>query len=70
MIEQKIPLTEWGALHYKKPPSAYVLRQWARQGQIFPPPEKVGREWVVPPTARRQTAGRPSLVSRLTGVQR
>ena len=65
MIEQKIPLTEWGALHYKTPPSAYTLRKWARQGEIYPPPEKVGHRWDVLPSALRQVGGRESLVRRL-----
>jgi len=49
----KITLEEWAARHYSKPPSAWVLGKWRRQGQIYPPPERVGREWFVPENAER-----------------
>jgi hypothetical protein len=61
----KIPLSDWAAKHYSPPPSAYTLRQWAREGQIVPPPERVGKGWRVAEDAQRLAHGRPSLVSRL-----
>jgi Excisionase-like protein len=61
----KIPLLDWARRHYSKPPSAYVLRQWARNGEIVPPPERVGKEWHVSEDAQRLPMGRPSLLSRL-----
>ena len=63
----KILLTDWAARLYAPIPSAWVLAQWRRQGQIHPAPEKVGREWYVEETARRITAETPraSLVDRL-----
>jgi integrase len=33
---KKIPLTEWASRQYQPAPSLWVLRQWARQGQIWP----------------------------------
>ena len=61
---KRIPLPDWAAQHYNPAPSAWVLRQWARQGEIYPPPEKVGRSYYVREDARRQ-CGAPSLVERL-----
>lgn len=65
----KITIEEWAARQYSKPPSSWVLGKWRRQGQIYPPPERVGREWFVEPDAKRLTAEapapRPSLVSRI-----
>lgn len=61
----KIPLTEWASRNYDPPPSAWVLRKWARAGQITPAPERVGAAYYVDDTARRQLNPRPSLVERL-----
>lgn len=61
----KIPLVEWAKLHYDPPPSAWVLRQWVRRGEILPVPELVGKGYYVEPTARRITAPVVSLVERL-----
>ena len=63
--EKYIPLADWGALRYGALASEYTLREWARNGEIYPPPQKVGKRWAVLPTAQRLTHGRPSLVSRL-----
>lgn len=63
----KIPLQDWAAVHYAPPPSAWVLRQWVRMGEIVPAPEIVGRSYYVEPTARRITIQtyRPSLLERV-----
>jgi hypothetical protein len=61
---KKIPLHEWAAKHYDPPPTPWVLRRWARDGEISPMPERVGREWYVAADARRLTGAR-SLVERL-----
>ncbi|MBG6082704.1 excisionase [Rubrivivax gelatinosus] len=64
----KILLNAWAKIHYAPPPSAFVLRQWVRKGEIVPAPELVGRAYYVDDTARRIVAGRParpSLVERL-----
>lgn len=62
---KRIPLCDWALLHYQPPPSLWVLRQWARQGQIYPSPERVGRTYYVREDARRQTGERASLVDRI-----
>lgn len=70
-MAQKIMLSEWAARHYSPAPSAFVLRQWVRKGEIVPAPELVGRAYYVEDTARRIVAGRParpSLVERLTAA--
>lgn len=61
----KIPLPDWAARHYSPPPSAWVLRQWVRAGQIQPPPEKVGSAYYVEEGAKRQLRKLPPLVDRL-----
>lgn len=49
----KITITEWAAQHYSIPISPWVLGKWRREGQIYPPPERVGRHWMVQPNAER-----------------
>jgi predicted site-specific integrase-resolvase len=63
----KIPLTTWAQRHYNPAPSPFTLRKWAREGQIHPAPEKVGRDWFVDESAKRlaSAAPRTSLVDRL-----
>lgn len=56
---QYISLSEWAARRHAKPPSAYILRQWREAGEIYPPPERVGKEWQVLETAERMTTARP-----------
>jgi hypothetical protein len=63
--EKYIPLLEWGARRYGSLASEYTLRQWAKSGEIYPPPQKVGNRWAVLPTAQRIVDGRLPLVSRL-----
>jgi Excisionase-like protein len=65
---KRIPLDQWARAQYDPPPSAWVLRKWAREGEIWPSPERVGRSYYVREDARRQTEARPSLVERLTGA--
>jgi predicted site-specific integrase-resolvase len=50
----KLLLTEWAAKHYSPPPSLFTLRRWARDGEIWPPPEKVGKHWMVDEAATRR----------------
>lgn len=56
----KILLADWAARNYTPPPSDFVLRRWCRQGEIYPAPEKVGRDWYVDQTARRITGAEPA----------
>ncbi|AHG22156.1 excisionase [Chania multitudinisentens RB-25] len=47
-MSQLLTLEEWGTKTYKsKPPSIKTLRRWARNGNIYPAPEKHGREYRV-----------------------
>lgn len=62
----KVRLQNWAASHYMPAPSAWVLRQWVRNGEIYPPPELVGKAYYVDESARRLTSTRPTLVERLT----
>ena len=64
-MSKSVPLPDWASLHYSPPPSAWVLRRWAREGEIYPPPERVGHVWYVREDARRLTAPRASVVERL-----
>jgi predicted site-specific integrase-resolvase len=63
----KITVEEWAAKNYSQPPSSWVLGKWRRLGQIYPPPERVGRNWFVEEDARRLVGDEsmPSLSSRL-----
>lgn len=64
----KIKLTTWAAAQYSPAPSLWTLRKWARDGEISPAPEKVGRDYYVEESARRLVGGQParlSLVDRL-----
>lgn len=53
---KKIPLSTWAARNYSPTPSAWVLTRWCRDGEISPPPERVGRGWYVLETATRGAA--------------
>lgn len=68
-MAKKIPLKDWAARHYDPPPTPWVLRRWARDKEIQPPPERVGREWYVREDARRgevqAEAPRLTLVDRM-----
>lgn len=68
MASPKILLAEWAKLRYDPPPSDWTLRRWARDGELHPPPEKVGRNYYVDPATRRITDYVPAggrLVDRL-----
>lgn len=65
MTAPKILLAEWAKRHYDPAPSAWVLRQWVRKGEIIPVPELVGKAYYVEPSAKRITAPAVSLVERL-----
>lgn len=53
----KITLTEWAAKNYSVPISHWVLSKWRREGQIYPPPERVWPNWMVEPDAKRIVDG-------------
>jgi predicted site-specific integrase-resolvase len=62
----KIKLTAWAAKHYDPAPPIYTLRRWAREGEIVPQAELVGKEYYVDENARRLSVPAPSLVERLS----
>lgn len=47
-----VTLEEWAAAQFTQVPHANTLRKWARDGQIQPRPELVGRSYFVQPSAR------------------
>ena len=64
----KILLVEWARRRYDPPPPIYTLRRWAREGEIFPAPELVGKAYYVDENADRVGAPMalaPSLIERL-----
>lgn len=71
-MPKKIKLTEWATRNYDPVPSDWVLRRWAREGEITPAPERVGREWYVAENATRGTAvhEQPHPERRLSLVER
>ena len=47
-----LTLKTWATETYPdNPPTTVTLRRWARNGNIYPPPEKHGREYKVVPDA-------------------
>lgn len=52
-MSKKILLTAWAEKNYDPPPSLFTLRRWARDGEIFPLPEKAGKSYYVEENARR-----------------
>lgn len=64
----KITLAEWAARRYDPPPSAWVLRRWARDGELHPAPELVGKTYYIDETAKRLTAP-PEAAPRLSLVE-
>lgn len=63
----KITIEEWAKRTYSGiEVSRWVLDKWRREGEIYPPPEKVMRHWMVEETAKRITADTPmGLVQRI-----
>lgn len=51
-MAKKITLQDWADANYAKPPAAKTLQRWARDGWIFPLPEKHGRSYQVEAHAR------------------
>lgn len=49
-----LTLVQWARETFGEngPKSLVTLRRWARNGQIIPRPQKVGREYLVKPGAR------------------
>jgi len=62
----KILLTTWAAKQYDPAPPIYTLRRWAREGEIVPQPELVGKAYYVDENARRLSVPEPTLVERLS----
>lgn len=52
MTIKKIKLDDWANRNFDPKPSAWVLRQMCRRGEIYPAPVKIGRDWWVPANAR------------------
>lgn len=64
----KITLQEWAKRRYDPPPPVFTLRRWAREGEIFPQPELVGKAYYVDENAERvgvPMPGHQTLVDRL-----
>ncbi|PWW09909.1 excisionase [Mangrovibacter plantisponsor] len=52
-MARSILLTEWAKEEFGAPvPSSATLSKYAKNGMIFPPPVKVGKQWRVEPSAR------------------
>lgn len=50
-MKPSITLEEWDKLNFDPPHSIRTLREWAKNGRIYPKPELVGREYRVQPDA-------------------
>lgn len=47
----KVTLERWAAPRYDPPPHRKRLQRWARDGWIYPMPEKVGKTYYAEPDA-------------------
>jgi predicted site-specific integrase-resolvase len=61
----KILLREWAARRYDPVPSNFTLRRWAREGEIVPAPELVGKHYYVDEKAVRINSAPPTLLERI-----
>ena len=63
----KITLAAWAAARYSPAPSLWTLRRWARENELHPAPELVGKTYYIDENARRLSVPVPSatLVDRL-----
>ncbi len=50
-MNKKITLIEWAKSKYSVPPVERTLWKWARNGNLYPPPEKHGRQYFIEPDA-------------------
>ena len=66
----KVTLTAWAEARYDPVPSLWTLRRWAREGELHPTPELVGKTYYVDANARRLSVPAPggTLVDRLKSV--
>lgn len=64
---QYITLAAWAARKFDPVPHRNTLRRWVEDGMIVPPPFKLGREYMVLPSARHVNEPQPGkrLVDRL-----
>jgi predicted site-specific integrase-resolvase len=58
-MAKKILLTQWAEKRYDPLPPLFTLRRWARDGEIQPAPEKVGKHYYVLEHAERVGVPRP-----------
>lgn len=64
-MEKLMTLTEWAAAVYgDHPPSLSTLRLWARESRIYPAPERHGRTYYVPASARYIDPTKPITTAR------
>lgn len=63
-------LEDWASHKYgDKAPSIFTLRRWARDGKIYPQPEKHGRTYFVAPNAQYvRDYNDPTIASMLRGA--
>ncbi|XHF49461.1 MAG: excisionase [Enterobacter roggenkampii] len=50
-MSKLLTLERWAEERYEDPPQIGTLRKWARNGNIYPPPEKEGTQYMVRPDA-------------------
>ena len=67
---QYITLQAWAERKFGVAPHRNTLHRWATDGSIVPAPFKLGREYMVIPTARhiREPVPEKRLVGRLNGL--
>lgn len=50
-MSKKITLQAWAAARFDPVPNVKTLQRWARDGWIYPSPERVGKPYYVDPGA-------------------
>jgi hypothetical protein len=50
-MTQKITLQAWAAARFDPVPNVKTLQRWARDGWIYPSPERIGKPYYVDPNA-------------------
>lgn len=54
----KMTLQEWAIKQYgQHAPCKATLCSWARNGNLFPQPQKIGRQWLIDPNAQYVETG-------------
>ena len=63
-----IPLSMWAERKLEYPPSQRTLRRWVQAGNIIPRPQKYGRTYMVPESARYIDTSNPDYMEEVAAA--